>query len=271
MTHSAPAVAHPRESRWSWTPRGPRSSRARCAFGGQASVTTILGGSLGASASTSPPPVSMSRADSTCGSLAARRFAYPHGGRSSDARPSSQPNPSPSGRLPSASATTDRRNARKPTSHGSGLGVARFRRHRNLAGLTTQASKPASTYAPPPGNGRLLNVARSRHRAWCRARWRWSIRSTSHSSAEVAEGHGGLCGKVGSDVLAAPGARVTCFQPTRSGGVVAPVLRGSSRYRLRRFGAGATAGVAQPEADPHLGTSVDHHRGHAQFVYRKMA
>jgi len=87
------------------TPRGPKSSRARAAFGGQASVTHIRAGSVGASATTSPPPVSISSAALAVPSRAASIRAYPHGGRSSVALLSSQPKPQPVTSAASASPT----------------------------------------------------------------------------------------------------------------------------------------------------------------------
>ncbi len=68
---------------------------ARATFGGHDSVATATGGKPGASASTSPPPVWMSREADASLSRSPSSRAYPHGGRSSVARPSSQPKSQP--------------------------------------------------------------------------------------------------------------------------------------------------------------------------------
>lgn len=78
---------------------------ARAMFGGQDSVATVTGGSLGAAASTSPPPVWMSRAARASPSRSAMARAYPQEGRCSVARPSSQEKSQPSTETASASAT----------------------------------------------------------------------------------------------------------------------------------------------------------------------
>src|SRR5690606_15227879 len=78
---------------------------ARATFGGQASVATVTGGSFGAAASTSPPPVWRSSAAWARPSRSAIARAYPPEGRSSVARPSSQEKSHPSTETASASAT----------------------------------------------------------------------------------------------------------------------------------------------------------------------
>ena len=97
------------------TPRCDNRRRARSMFGGHPSVTTILGGSCGTSAMISPPPVSMSKADATRARRDASSREYPHGGRSSVARPSSQSKLHPETSATAASSARSL-NERTPTS-----------------------------------------------------------------------------------------------------------------------------------------------------------
>ncbi len=78
---------------------------ALATFGGQPSVATVSGGNSGAQARTSPPPVWMSSAADAPASRSPMARAYPHGGRSSVARPSNQEKSHPSTDAAAASAT----------------------------------------------------------------------------------------------------------------------------------------------------------------------
>jgi hypothetical protein len=84
-------------------PRGCKSLMARAIFGGHDSVAAIVGGNLAAPARASPPPVWMSKAADAWANRALINRWYPHDGRCSTARPSSQEKSQPSIEADSAS------------------------------------------------------------------------------------------------------------------------------------------------------------------------
>lgn len=146
------------------TPIGCRSAVAFATFGGHPSVATIVGGKCWAPtpATTSPPPVWMSRAAAAAASFAPKSRWYSHDGRCSVARPSNQEKSHPSTDTVSASSTSWSKDvSTEPSDHVFGPAANRVSSPSSPGGVPgrqlavkgeSTAGAPAITW--PSGGGR---------------------------------------------------------------------------------------------------------------------